>query len=472
MITPSEQQMTWTTQDYVYIFAECVVSFLSVMGNTVVLLAIWKTPGLHTVTNCFIGSLAAADVLVGIVTPPTAVLPYRGLPKNFYGCVFLNSLVVLITNISILNLLAIALERFLAISDPFSYMRLMTKTKAMAVIVITWTIGSLLGLVPLMGWNHGQKGFTVCSFPAVICMEYVVYLIFFVVNILPLVLMLAIYLYIFHIVRKQQRRFTGQVMTNGKGTKQERRQVRGAIGLAYVIILYAVCWIPIHIIDCVVLFAPEKKASKPVLLTAVVLSHSNSAVNPYLYALSNSGFKRAMIQILGLGRLQDYFFRSGHSVYEMSQYPTALPLRTARMLDADPDVNTASLVLDDCPSSDVIPGNPLSDNLNKHQNEALKGNNLVDNCNTDPSSNIIPGNPLSDNLNKHQNEVLQRSHSANRRNTEPSSNMIPGNPISDNLNKHQNEALQRSQSANRSNTGPSSNMIPGNPLSDNLNKHQ
>jgi len=72
-------------------------------------------------------------------------------------------------------------ERFLAISDPFRYMRSMTKTKAMAVIVITWTIGSFLGLVPLMGWNPGQKGFTVCSFPAVISMDYVVYLIFFVV---------------------------------------------------------------------------------------------------------------------------------------------------------------------------------------------------------------------------------------------------------------------------------------------------
>lgn len=246
----------------------------------------------------------------------------------------------------------------------------------MAVIVITWTIGSFLGLVPLMGWNPGQKGFTVCSFPAVISMEYVVYLIFFVVNVLPLALMLVIYLYIFHIVRKQQRRLKGQVMTNDQSTKQQRRQVRGTIGLAYVIILYAVCWIPIHIIDSVILFAPEKMASKPVLLTAIVLSHTNSAVNPYLYALGNSMVKRAMIQILGLGRLQDYFFGFRLSVYEKSRSPTALPLRTARMLAADPDVNTVSLVLDDSPSSDVIPGNPLSDNLNKHQNEASKGKSL------------------------------------------------------------------------------------------------
>ena len=420
MITPNEQQMTWTTQDYVYVFAECVASLMTVLGNTVVLLAIWKTPELHTITNYFIGSLAAADVLVGVVTPPTVLLPYRGLPKNFYGCVFLNTLVVLITNISILNLLAIALERFLAISYPFWYTRSMTKTRAMAVIVITWTIAALIGLVPLMGWNHGQKEFTECSFVAVICIEYMVYLVFFVVNFLPLVLMLVIYLHIFHIVRKQQRRTTGQVMINGRSTKQQRRQVRGAIGLAYVIILFAVCWIPLHIMNCVILFAPEKMASDSAMLTAIVMSHTNSAVNPYLYALCNSRFKRAMILILGLGRLQeDDSFGSGQSIYGKTPYSRALLLRTARMLAASSDVNTVSQVLADFPSPDVMPGNPISDNLNKHQNEALKGNNSVNSCNARPSSHMIPGNPLSDHLNKHQKEALKGNHSVHSCNALP-----------------------------------------------------
>ena len=303
--------MTWTTQDYVYVSAESVVSSLSVMGSTVVLLAIWKTPDLQTVTNCFIGSLAASDVLVGIVIPPTVLLPYRGLPKEFYGCVLLNTVVVLITNISVLNLLAVALERFLAISDPFRYQRLMTVNRAMVVVLITWVVAILLGLVPIMGWNLGQERFKTCAFVEVIDMKYMVYLNFFGVIIPSLIFLLVIYLYIIHIIRLQQRRSVASLTVFSQderdNARQRKREVRGAKGLAYVIILFAVCWIPLHIMNCFILFAPEKAAPHPALLAAIVLSHANSFVNPFLYAYSNSQFKRAMERIASCGR-----FHSNH----------------------------------------------------------------------------------------------------------------------------------------------------------------
>ena len=301
----------WTTQYYVYVTAECVTGILSVLGNSLVLIAIWRTRALRTVTNCFIGSLAAADVLVGIVIPPTVLLPYRGLPKDFYGCVLLNTVVVLITNISILNLLAVALERYVAISDPFRYQRLMTVNRAMVVVVITWVIAILLGLVPIMGWNLGKEGFTNCSFVAVIDMKYMVYLIFLGVNVPPLVSMLVIYMYIFHIIRKQQRRTVAQLTVlsrdERRNVRQQKREVRGAKGLAYVIILFAVCWMPLHIMNSFTLFAPEKSAPYKALLAAIVLSHANSFVNPFLYAFSNSQFKRAMQRILCCGRLQSTY---------------------------------------------------------------------------------------------------------------------------------------------------------------------
>ena len=303
--------MNWTTQDYVYVTAECVTGALSVLGNSFVLLAIWRTRALRTVTNCFIGSLAAADVLVGIVIPPTVLLPYRGLPKEFYGCVLLNTVVVLITNISVLNLLAVALERFLAISDPFRYQRLMTVKRAMVVVLITWVVAILLGLVPIMGWNLGQERFKTCSFIEVIDMKYMVYLNFFGVIIPPLVFMLVIYLYIFHIIRKQQRRTVTHLTVlsrdERRNVRQQKREVRGAKGLAYVIILFAVCWIPLHIMNCFILFDPEKAAPFPALLAAIVLSHANSFVNPFLYAFSNSQFKRAMERLLCCGRLHSNY---------------------------------------------------------------------------------------------------------------------------------------------------------------------
>ncbi|XP_076463470.1 adenosine receptor A2b-like [Babylonia areolata] len=300
----------WTAQDYLYVVAECVTGVLSMLGNALVLLAIAKTRALRTITNCFIGSLAAADVLVGVVLPPAVILPYLGLPRDFHGCVLLNTVVVLITNISILSMLAVALERYLAISDPFRYYRLMSVRRALMVVAITWVVAILLGLVPTMGWNLGSDGFEDCSFTKVIDMKYMVYMIFFGVTLPPLGFMLVVYLYIFHIVRKQQRavaQLTVFSRDERQDVRKQQREVRGAKGLAYVIVLFAVCWLPIHIMNCVTLFAPENQASLQWHLVAIVLSHANSFINPFLYAFSNSKFKKAMLKLLLCGRCQQCY---------------------------------------------------------------------------------------------------------------------------------------------------------------------
>ncbi|XP_070180094.1 adenosine receptor A2b-like [Littorina saxatilis] len=299
---------TWTTQDYVYVTAECLTGVLAVLGNGLVLMAIYRTRALRTVTNCFIASLAAADMLVGAVIPPAVVLPYRGLPHEFHGCVFLNTAVVLITNISILSLLAVAMERFLAISDPFRYQRVLTKKRALLVVALTWVVAIFIGLIPTMGWNLGSDGFDQCSFTDVIDMDYMVYLIFFGVNLPPLFFMLIIYLYIFHIIRKQQSRMVSQMPVlsrdQRRSERQQKRKVRGTKGLAYIIILFAVCWMPVHVCNCITLFDMEHAPPLPVLLAAIVLSHANSFINPFLYAFSNSKFKRAMKRIIFCGSVQ------------------------------------------------------------------------------------------------------------------------------------------------------------------------
>lgn len=296
-----------TTRDWIYMTSECVVGVFATLGNGLVLLAIYKTHALRTITNCFIGSLATADMLVGLVIPPTTILVFRGLPRNFHACVFINSLVVLITNISILNLAAVALERFIAIRYPFHYHRLLTIQRAMYVVVITWITAILVGLIPTMGWNKGSDNFTDCSFTKVIRYDYLVYFIFFGINIPPLLFMFVIYLYIYHTIRKHRRRSVSQVRVLPPGMRrsihQRAKEVRGAQCLAYVIILFAICWVPLHILNCISHFAPEKSPHPNVLLVTIVLSHANSCVNPFFYAYGNTKFKQAMKKILLCGRL-------------------------------------------------------------------------------------------------------------------------------------------------------------------------
>lgn len=57
----------------------CTFMVITIIGNTLVILAVLTTRRLRTVTNCFVMSLAVADLLVGIfVMPPAVAVHFLG----------------------------------------------------------------------------------------------------------------------------------------------------------------------------------------------------------------------------------------------------------------------------------------------------------------------------------------------------------------------------------------------------------
>ena len=296
-------------QDQIYISCEAIIGAITVIGNSLVLIAIYKNLQLQTVTNCFIASLALADLLVGIVVAPLAALSYLGLPHNFYGCVFTNSIVIALTVVSIFNLFAIACERFAAIKFPYVHRAYLTIKRAKIINVIVWILGILTGLIPLFGWNlHSQvTDDWRCNFMTVIDMEYMVYFHFFGCIIVPLILITAMYSCIFYTVRKQLK-YTDALKVQSASTDNHiktstrfKKEVKTAKYLAIVIIVFAFCWIPIDVLNTMFVMCG---ASCPypieLLLVTIVLSHANSALNPVIYTYGNSNFKHAFKKMFGM----------------------------------------------------------------------------------------------------------------------------------------------------------------------------
>jgi len=113
-----EKEMRDGMESPLYIVIEVLIAVLSVCGNVLVCWAVATNSTLKTATHYFVVSLAVADILVGCLAIPFAVIVSVGIDLDFHGCLFLACFVLVLTQSSIFSLLAIAVDRYLAIKIP------------------------------------------------------------------------------------------------------------------------------------------------------------------------------------------------------------------------------------------------------------------------------------------------------------------------------------------------------------------
>ncbi|KAK9496984.1 hypothetical protein O3M35_012784 [Rhynocoris fuscipes] len=102
---------------------------MAIVGNTLVIVAFRRERRLRRRTNYYIVSLAIADLLVGLLGIPCALLASVGLPTKLYPCLFTLSLLIVLCTISIFSLVAVSVDRYWAILYPMGYSRnVRTKT--------------------------------------------------------------------------------------------------------------------------------------------------------------------------------------------------------------------------------------------------------------------------------------------------------------------------------------------------------
>lgn len=74
------------------------------------------------------------------------------------------------------------------------------------IICVCWIAGTLVGFLPLLGWNAGKKSNEKCIFTEVMDYDYLVFL-YFATIIFPALLIAAFYAHIYRVVVKQVRYF-------------------------------------------------------------------------------------------------------------------------------------------------------------------------------------------------------------------------------------------------------------------------
>ncbi|XP_064825257.1 adenosine receptor A1-like [Oncorhynchus masou masou] len=102
----------------IYIVMEVIIAVTSVIGNVMVIWAVRINRSMRDTTFCFIVSLALADITVGALVIPLAITINIGFEMHFYSCLLVTCIMLVLTQSSILALLAIAIDRYLRVKIP------------------------------------------------------------------------------------------------------------------------------------------------------------------------------------------------------------------------------------------------------------------------------------------------------------------------------------------------------------------
>lgn len=136
-----------------------LINVLVIFGNLLVMVAVLASTKLRTVTNYFVVSLAVADLSVGIIVLPYSIV-LEVLEVWIFGhtwCQIWLAVDVWLCTSSILNLCAISVDRYLAITRPVRYRSLMSSRRTKLLIVAVWVTAFVICFPPLVGWNDGTQ---------------------------------------------------------------------------------------------------------------------------------------------------------------------------------------------------------------------------------------------------------------------------------------------------------------------------
>uniref|UniRef100_A0A8C9RXT1 Relaxin family peptide receptor 1 n=1 Tax=Scleropages formosus TaxID=113540 RepID=A0A8C9RXT1_SCLFO len=282
-----------------------VVSATTCFGNLFVICMrsyIRSENKLHAL--CII-SLCCADGLMGVYLFVIGAfdLKFRGEYNRHaqawmdsVQCQVVGSLAMLSTEVSVLLLTYLTLEKYVCIVYPFRYLA-PGRLRTVSILVAIWVLGFVIAFIPLVAKGffrnfYGTNG--VCfplhsEQPETFATQVYSIVIFLGVNLVAFLIIVFSYGSMFYNIQKTGTRAT-------EYSNHIKKEVTIAKRFFSIVITDSLCWIPIFILKILSLLQVEIPGTISSWVVIFILP-INSALNPILYTLTTRPFKETILQV-------------------------------------------------------------------------------------------------------------------------------------------------------------------------------
>ena len=283
----------------VEVFFLVTLNVLSLTGNILVCIAVYKNTRLRTTTNLYIIALAVSDLMSGVFLMPfTLGVLITG--EWVYGRVICNLqayMAMFVVYVSPVTMGLTAFNRYMRIcKSEQQYKRIFSPWKSRALLACAWILVACYIPVPKLTGLQDYvfvPGYALCL-PAHVnqtgkVVHYAIVLGFFFLT--PLLTTIFSYIKVAKMIRQHNAAMSSTIHRGATGSSITVQELKLSKSLFVVVFAFMICWIPFWVIVVVRRFHVVKKMPRNIELLSNFFIYLSNTINPFIYAGMNPIFK-------------------------------------------------------------------------------------------------------------------------------------------------------------------------------------
>ena len=271
--------------------ANCIfnnfLTHTSIILNIVTIYAIPKTSAIAKTLKTLLLSLAISDVAVGLFSQPLYTFSLiNGLRLRNSGCITKEVATIsgyLFSTASFLGVVALSVDRFLAVHFHLRYQELVTHKRVVVVVISKWLYSAFISF--MIFWVLPGTRQLINSVAVA----------------LGFIVTLVVYIRIYLTVRRHKNQIHSmqvQEVAHSDEIKNLIIIIKSTVSLFYVYLLLLICYLPFFICSALIRMYGSSIALKQFFLYSMTLIFLNSSLNPVIYCWKMRHVRHAIVNIL------------------------------------------------------------------------------------------------------------------------------------------------------------------------------